>query len=124
MVNKVYFDNVNSPKHYLKGKKETIDVIRDCMTTDEYHGYLKGNVLKYVSRYKFKGEPLQDLHSTFLEYVIVFSEDKYESKTPTSILTILSGVDFFLCWKNGFPPKKSSKGLNPPPPILANGLFF
>ena len=31
------------------------------MTSDEYHGYLKGNVLKYVSRYKFKGEPLEDL---------------------------------------------------------------
>ena len=46
-------DNVNSPAHYKYGKKETIDVIRDCMTSDEYHGYLKGNVLKYVSRYKF-----------------------------------------------------------------------
>ena len=54
-------DNVNSPEHYLKGKKETIDVIKDCMTDDEYHGYLKGNVLKYISRYKFKGEPLEDL---------------------------------------------------------------
>ena len=54
-------DKVNSPAHYLKGKKETIDVIKDCMTDDEYHGYLKGNVLKYVSRYKFKGEPLEDL---------------------------------------------------------------
>ena len=54
-------DKVNSPAHYKYGKKETIDVIRDCMTNDEYHGYLKGNVLKYVARYKFKGEPLQDL---------------------------------------------------------------
>jgi len=54
-------DNVNSPLHYRYGKKETIDVIQDCMTDDEYHGYLKGNVLKYVSRYKFKGEPLEDL---------------------------------------------------------------
>ena len=54
-------DSVNSPAHYMHGKKETIDVIRDCMTEDEYHGYLKGNVLKYVSRYKFKGEPLEDL---------------------------------------------------------------
>ena len=53
--------NVNSPPHYLKGRKETIDVIQDGMTDDEYHGYLKGNVLKYVSRYKFKGEPLEDL---------------------------------------------------------------
>ena len=59
--NEVQFDNVNSPAHYMHGKKETIDVIRDCMENDEYHGYLKGNVLKYVSRYKFKGEPLQDL---------------------------------------------------------------
>ena len=54
-------DNVNSPSHYKYCKKETIDVIQDCMTNDEYHGYLKGNVLKYVSRYKFKGEPLEDL---------------------------------------------------------------
>ena len=59
--NEVTFDNVNSPSHYKHGKKETIDVIRDCMESDEYHGYLKGNVLKYVSRYKFKGEPLKDL---------------------------------------------------------------
>ena len=54
-------DVVNSPSHNKHGKKETIDVIRDCMTNDEYHGYLKVNVLKYVARYKFKGEPLQDL---------------------------------------------------------------
>ena len=54
-------NNVDSPSHYKHGKKETIEVIQDCMTNDEYHGYLKGNVLKYVSRYKFKGEPLQDL---------------------------------------------------------------
>ena len=54
-------DNVNAPSHYLHGKKETIDVISDCMTNDEFHGYLKGNILKYVARYKFKGEPLEDL---------------------------------------------------------------
>ena len=59
--NEVQFDNVNSPAHYKHGKKETIDVICDCMESDEYHGYLKGNVLKYVSRYKWKGEPLEDL---------------------------------------------------------------
>ena len=63
-VNDIIFnkdDNVHSPAHYKYGKKETIEVIRDCMTEDEYHGYLKGNVLKYVARYKFKGEPLEDL---------------------------------------------------------------
>ena len=33
-------ENVNAPQHYLHGKKETIDVINDCMTGDEFHGYL------------------------------------------------------------------------------------
>ena len=42
-------DNVHSPSHYKHGKKETIEVIQDCMTDDEYHGYLKGNVLISVS---------------------------------------------------------------------------
>ncbi len=59
--NEISYDNVNAPAHYLHGRKENIDVITDCMTNDEFHGYLKGNILKYVSRYKFKGEPLEDL---------------------------------------------------------------
>lgn len=54
-------DNVNSPKHYLQGKRETIEVIQDYMTKDEFVGYLKGNIIKYVGRFKFKGNPLQDL---------------------------------------------------------------
>jgi hypothetical protein len=54
-------ENVNAPSHYLHGKKETIDVINDCMTASEFHGYLKGNILKYVARYRFKNEPLEDL---------------------------------------------------------------
>jgi N-acetylmuramoyl-L-alanine amidase CwlA len=54
-------DNVNSPRHYLQGKRETIEVIQDYMTKDEFVGYLKGNIIKYVGRFKFKGKPLEDL---------------------------------------------------------------
>ena len=54
-------DNVNSPMHYLQGKRETIEVIQDYMTKDEFVGYLKGNIIKYVGRFKFKGKPLEDL---------------------------------------------------------------
>jgi hypothetical protein len=63
MVNASFFknDEVNSPKHYKQGKRETIEVIQDYMTSDEFVGYLKGNILKYVGRFKFKGKPLQDL---------------------------------------------------------------
>lgn len=67
MVNASFFNNiktqddVNHPAHYKQGKRETIEVIQDYMTKDEFTGYLKGNILKYVGRFKFKGKPLQDL---------------------------------------------------------------
>jgi hypothetical protein len=54
-------DAVNSPKHYTQGNRETIEVIRDYMTDGEFVGYLKGNIIKYVGRFKFKGKPLEDL---------------------------------------------------------------
>ena len=54
-------DPVNSPNHYKQGNRETIEVIKDYMTSDEFSGYLKGNIIKYVGRFKFKGNPLQDL---------------------------------------------------------------
>ena len=59
--NEIKYDSVNAPAHYLHGRKETIDVISDCMTDDEYHGYLKGNILKYVSRYNRYKNGVEDL---------------------------------------------------------------
>lgn len=59
--NEKHNDPVNSPNHYKQGSRETIEVIRDYMTNDEFCGYLKGNIIKYVGRFKFKGQPLQDL---------------------------------------------------------------
>lgn len=55
-------DNVNSPKHYKKGKYETIDVILDI--TQHYppkQAYTAGNVIKYISRANDKGNKLEDL---------------------------------------------------------------
>jgi hypothetical protein len=43
-------DNVNHPKHYTKGKIEPIDFI-NANDMD----YLEGNIIKYISRYKYKG---------------------------------------------------------------------
>ncbi|MCF1614642.1 DUF3310 domain-containing protein [Tetragenococcus koreensis] len=42
-------DNVNHPNHY-QGDIETIDYIKDKLTDEEFRGFIKGNVLKYVSR--------------------------------------------------------------------------
>jgi hypothetical protein len=52
---------VNSPSHYTQGGTETIDLIKSSLTEEEFSGYLKGNILKYVCRYKHKGMPLKDL---------------------------------------------------------------
>ena len=54
-------DVVNHPPHYNKHGVECITAIRASMTDEEYQGYLKGNSLKYIWRYKYKGHPKQDL---------------------------------------------------------------
>ena len=33
----------------------------ESLTEEEFSGYIKGNILKYVCRYKHKGMPLKDL---------------------------------------------------------------
>lgn len=54
-------DLVNHPNHYTSGGIECIDAIKASMTPIEYAGFLKGQVLKYVWRYRLKGKPVQDL---------------------------------------------------------------
>ena len=49
------YDPVEHPKHYNTGVIETADYIRDKLNDDEWRGYIKGNVLKYVSRERHKG---------------------------------------------------------------------
>lgn len=66
-------DNVNSPNHYkLTGLDvEVIDVIRASMSPEEFKGYCKGNVIKYVTR-ENKKNGMEDLRKAkkYLEYVI------------------------------------------------------
>lgn len=53
-------DNVNHPRHYNTGNIEVIDIIRDKLTEEEFRGYIKGNVLKYITRERHKNG-LEDL---------------------------------------------------------------
>lgn len=48
-------DNVNHPKHYKSGGLEVIDILRAKLTSEQFKGYLLGNVLKYLFRFEFKG---------------------------------------------------------------------
>ena len=54
-------DMVNSPSHYQFGNFEAIDIMRMVLTDEQFKGYVKANVLKYILREPFKGKPLQDI---------------------------------------------------------------
>ena len=58
----VRLDNVNHPKHYNTGAMECLDVIKACLSSSEFRGFLKGNVLKYMYRKGDKGDALEDLN--------------------------------------------------------------
>lgn len=53
-------DNVNSPSHYKTGKIECIVAMEGMLSSEEFIGYLRGNIFKYTYRYKDKNG-LEDL---------------------------------------------------------------
>lgn len=69
---------VNSPEHYKNSSIECIDAIEASMNIDEFKGMLKGNVMKYLWRYTYKGKPVEDLKKAkwYLERLINFLERK------------------------------------------------
>ena len=65
--------------HYNRSKIQVIDFVEGSFTPDEHRGYLKGQVIKYIYRYRYKGTPIQDLIKarTYLDWLIEF-ENKSE----------------------------------------------
>ena len=53
-------DVVNHPSHYTSGKIEVISIMEDQLTDEEYRGYIKGQVIKYITRERRKNG-LEDL---------------------------------------------------------------
>lgn len=48
-------DQVNHPSHYTDGAIECIEGIEAQQTLEEFRGYLKGNIAKYLWRERHKG---------------------------------------------------------------------
>jgi len=65
-------DNVNHPAHYTKGSIECLDAIKASMSKEQYSGYLKGAILKYIWRMDYKGKAVEDLKKAafYLERLI------------------------------------------------------
>ena len=54
-------DVVHNPAHYNTGSIECIDAIEESMSSVAFKGYLKGNCMKYLWRYDYKGKQVEDL---------------------------------------------------------------
>ena len=48
-------DLVNTPPHYTSSSIECIDAIAAQLTPEEFRGFLKGNIAKYLWRERHKG---------------------------------------------------------------------
>jgi len=68
-------EKVNHPAHYNAGKIEVIDAIEDWGLD-----FIEGNVVKYITRSKHKGNTLGDLRKArwYLDYRIAKLNDKKE----------------------------------------------
>jgi len=68
-------DVVNHPPHYTDGGIECIEAIEAELTSEEWRGYLKGNIAKYIWREKRKGgtESLKKAQ-WYLDRLIAFDE--------------------------------------------------
>lgn len=53
--------NINHPPHYNQGEIECIDAIKAMLSPEEFKGFLKGTVLKYLWRSPHKGRESEDL---------------------------------------------------------------
>ncbi len=55
-------DPVNHPPHYTSGEIECIDAIRAALGPEQFAGFFRGNVLKYLWRCEHKGKAVEDLN--------------------------------------------------------------
>ena len=76
--------SVHAPLHYNKGDIECIDAIKASMSLEEFAGYCKGNVEKYVWRYKYK-DGLKDLEKATV-YLRWLSDTELEIKASGVLL--------------------------------------
>ena len=69
-------DLINHPPHYNDGSIECIEAIEAQHTPEEYRGYLKGNIAKYIWRERHKGGTDSLRKARFyLDRLIMFDEN-------------------------------------------------
>ena len=75
-VSENLMESVNSPYHYSCQGIECIDYIEQQLTSEEFRGYLLGNVHKYLHRHKYKNEmeDLKKMQWYFDKYLVKYND--------------------------------------------------
>ena len=69
--------SVDCPDHHNSGIVEHIDAIRVSMTGEEFKGFLKGNLEKYVMRYALNDE-FEELEKARYYLDMLIEEERYK----------------------------------------------
>lgn len=87
-------DNVNHPSHYTQGGIECLDAIEASMPAEGFQDYCKGNILKYIWRYRFKNG-VEDLKKArfYLDRMIQSVENMTEVRLPNGGVISPDGSD-------------------------------
>lgn len=72
-------ERINHPAHYNQGSIEVIDYIESLGIAEDF---CSGNAIKYISRYKYKGTPLDDLKKAqwYIARLVKILESKKDGK--------------------------------------------
>lgn len=66
---------IDAPQHYTSSSIQPIEYLFSSLNSDEYRGFLIGNVVKYISRYG-KKDGVKDLRKAmvYLNWLIEYEE--------------------------------------------------
>lgn len=61
---------ISHPNHYMMNGMETKDIIEACVKDPE--SAYQANVIKYITRYRFKGSPIEDLKKAkqYIDFIL------------------------------------------------------
>lgn len=94
---------VDHPDHYNVGDIETIEYLESLGIAEPF---CIGNAIKYLSRYKHKGEALNDLEKAqwYLNRAVSYYQEKEQADLLEALRDELNFITFHTCGLMGFNP--------------------
>ncbi len=72
-------NNATSPAHYKSGGLEVITILRKKLTPEEFEGFCRGNILKYIFRAEQKNQ-IEDYRKAQVYLKWLIASKKKEDK--------------------------------------------